>query len=257
MNSEWRSRYDLAIEVARKAGDLAKKYFDEGFEVEWKADQTPVTLADKNAEELIRSHIKQYFPNDGFLGEEFGKEAGGSGFRWIIDPIDGTRAFVRHIPIWGTLLGLEYKDDPIAGVAYAPVLGNLWRGLRGDGAYRDDRKIRASDVESLNKAFLSYSGVNWFKKAGYLQQFIDLCTQTERQRGIGDFYGFMLVAQGSIDIMVDTGVQPYDIAALVPIVEEAGGKFTNWGGDRTIHSPDVLASNAPLHPQVQRILQPK
>lgn len=257
MNSEWRSRYDLAVEVARQAGDLAKKYFDEGFEVEWKADQSPVTVADKQAEELIRTTIKKHFPTDGFLGEEYDDEPSGSGYRWVIDPIDGTRAFVRHIPIWGTLLGLEYKDDPIAGVAYAPSLGNLWRGLRGDGAYRDDRKIRVSDVELLNRAFLSYSGVNWFKKAGYLQQFTDLCTETERQRGIGDFYGFLLVAQGSIDIMVDTGVHAWDVAALVPIVEEAGGTFTNWAGERTIHSPDVVASNGPLHPFVQRILTPR
>ncbi|QEL19389.1 inositol monophosphatase family protein [Limnoglobus roseus] len=256
MNPEWRSRYDLAIEVAREAGDLAKRYYDSGFEVEWKADQSPVTVADKQAEELIRTRITKHFPGDGFLGEEYGDEPSSSGFRWVIDPIDGTRAFVRHIPIWGTLLGLEYRDDAIAGVAYAPSLGNLWRGLRGDGAYCDDRKIHVSDVEVLNRAFLSYSGVNWFKKSGYFEQFVDLCNQTERQRGIGDFYGFMLVAQGSIDVMVDHGVHAWDVAALLPIVEEAGGVFTDWTGQRTIHSVDVVASNKPLHPLVQRILQP-
>lgn len=257
MNSEWRSRYDLAVEVAREAGDLAKKYYDGGFEVEWKADQSPVTVADKQAEEHIRTRIQAHFPGDGFLGEEYGDEPSSSGFRWVIDPIDGTRAFVRHIPIWGTLLGLEYKDDPIAGVTYAPALGNLWRGLRGDGAYCDDRKIRVTDVAALDRAFLSYSGVNWFKKAGYFEQFVSLCNATERQRGIGDFYGFMLVAQGSIDIMVDHGVHAWDVAALLPIVEEAGGVFTDWAGRRTIHSTDVLATNKPLHVPTLRVLQPK
>lgn len=255
MNADWRNRYDLAIDVARKAGDLAKKYFDEGFEIEWKADQSPVTVADKQAEELIRSTIKKHFPGDGFLGEEYADEPSTSGFRWVIDPIDGTRAFVRNIPIWGTLLGLEYQDDPIAGVAYAPALGNLWRALRGDGAYRDDRKILVSDTLALDQAYLSYSGVNWFRTSGHLERFTQLCNATERQRGLGDFYGFTLVAQGSVDVMVDHGVHAWDIAALIPIVEEAGGRFTDWSGKRTIHSPDVVACNIALHSPVLSILQ--
>lgn len=257
MNQDWRSRYELAVEVARQAGNLAKKYFDSGFEVEWKQDQSPVTVADKKAEELIRATIKKHFPHDGFLGEEYDDEPSTSGYRWVIDPIDGTRAFVRHIPIWGTLLGLEYKDDPIAGVAYAPALGNLWRGLRGDGAYRDDRKIRVSDVKQLDQAYMSYSGVSWFKKAGHLDRFIELSNSTERARGLGDFYGFMLVAQGSVDVMVDHGVHAWDVAALVPIVEEAGGTFTDWSGNRTIHSTDVVASNPALHRPLLDILKPR
>jgi histidinol-phosphatase len=257
MNVEWRARYDLAIDVARQAGDLAKKYFDEGFEVEWKQDQSPVTVADKQAEELIRITIKKYYPGDGFLGEEYGDEPSSSGYRWVIDPIDGTRAFVRHIPIWGTLLGLEYHDDAIAGIAYAPALGNLWRGLRGDGAYRDDRRIHVAKTERLDQAFLSYSGVGWFKKSGHFDQFTRLCNATERQRGLGDFYGFTLVAQGSIDIMVDHGVHAWDVAALLPIVEEAGGVFTDWSGKRTIHSVDVMASNPALHGPTLAILQPR
>lgn len=255
MNAEWRTRYELAIEVARQAGDLAKKYFDEGFEVEWKQDMSPVTIADKQAEELIRTSIKKYFPNDGFLGEEYADVASSSGYRWVIDPIDGTRAFVRHIPIWGTLLGLEYQDDPIAGIAYAPALGSLWRGLRGDGAYRDHRKIHVSNIPTLDQAYMSYSGVSWFKQAGHLDRFTKLCNATERQRGLGDFYGFTLVAQGSVDIMVDHGVHAWDVAALIPIVEEAGGIFTDWSGQRTIHSADVVASNPLLHKPVLQYLK--
>jgi histidinol-phosphatase len=257
MNAEWRARYDLAIDVARKAGDLAKKYFDEGFDVEWKQDQSPVTIADKQAEQLIRTAIRNQFPGDGFLGEEYGDEPSTTGFRWVIDPIDGTRAFVRHIPIWGTLLGLEYRDDPIAGIAYAPALGNLWRALRGDGAYVDDRRIHVAKTEKLDQAFLSYSGVSWFKKAGHFDRFTKLCNATERQRGLGDFYGFTLVAQGSIDVMVDHGVHAWDIAALIPIVEEAGGVFTDWNGTRTIHSVDVVACSPALHGPTLNILQPR
>jgi histidinol-phosphatase len=257
MNQDWRARYEVAVDVARQAGNLAKKYFDSGFEVEWKQDQSPVTVADKQAEELIRTQIKKHFPNDGFLGEEYGDEPSASGYRWVIDPIDGTRAFVRHIPIWGTLLGLEYQDDAIAGVAYAPALGNLWRGLRGDGAYRDDRKIHVSTLAQLDQAYMSYSGVSWFRKSGHLDKFIELSNNTERSRGLGDFYGFMLVAQGSVDLMVDHGVHAWDVAALLPIVEEAGGKFTDWAGKRTIHSTDVVASNPALHPALLDILKPR
>ncbi|MBL8866328.1 MAG: histidinol-phosphatase [Planctomycetia bacterium] len=257
MNADWRARYDLAIDVARQAGGLAKKYFDEGFEVEWKQDQSPVTIADKQAEELIRTTIRKHFPGDGFLGEEYGDEPSTTGYRWVIDPIDGTRAFVRHIPIWGTLLGLEYRDDVIAGIAYAPALGNLWRGLRGDGAYVDDRRIHVTKTTKLDQAFLSYSGVSWFKKAGHLDRFTQLCNATERQRGLGDFYGFTLVAQGSIDIMVDHGVHAWDIAAVVPIVEEAGGVFTDWSGQRTIHSTDVIACAPALHAPTLEILRPR
>ena len=256
MNPAWRTRYELAMDAARKAGDLARGFYETTFDVEKKADDSPVTIADKQAEQLIRQMVAQHFPDDGFLGEEYADEVGRSGYRWVIDPIDGTRAFVRHIPIWGTLLGLEYQDDPIAGIAYAPALGNLWRGLRGDGAFRDDRRIRVSDIEQLDRAYLSYSGVGWFKEAGHLDRFTRLCDATERQRGHGDFYGFVLVAQGSVDVMVDHGVHAWDVAALVPIVEEAGGTFTDWSGNRTIHSTDVVACNPALHGPVCRILKP-
>jgi histidinol-phosphatase len=255
MKPDWKARYELAIEAARQAGDLAKKYFDSSFEVEWKQDASPVTIADKQAEELIRTAVKKHFPNDGFLGEEYQAEPGTSGYRWVIDPIDGTRAFVRKIPLWGTLIGLEYQGDVFGGVAYAPGVGNLWRGLRGDGAFVDDKRIQVAKTQQLSQAYLSYSGVNWFKSAGYLNQFLELSNATERSRGLGDFYGFALVAQGSIDIMVDHGVHPWDIAAMIPIVEEAGGEFTSWNGERTIHAVDVMATNKQLAPQVRAILK--
>ena len=150
MNTEWKSRYAAAAEATRKAGDLAKSWYDRGFDVEWKADNSPVTIADKSAEELLRSELKRHFPNDAFLGEEYGDEPGTSGYRWIIDPIDGTRSFVRHIPIWATLVGLEYKGEQIGGLAYmSPSMNLMYRALRGDGAYLDDRRrIRVSDVGS-------------------------------------------------------------------------------------------------------------
>src|SRR6202043_2293206 len=132
-----------------KAGQHALSYFDRGVTVEWKADRSPVTQADREAEQILRDVLLKAFPNDGFLGEEFGDQPGSSGFRWVIDPIDGTKSFIRHVPIWATLIGLEYKGQQIGGVAYVPVFGMTYRALRGDGAFLNERRIRVSNVGSL------------------------------------------------------------------------------------------------------------
>ena len=255
MDAEWRSRYAVAVEAARMAGDLARVYYDSTFDIERKADDSPVTIADKQAEQLIRATVAKHFPKDGFLGEEFGDQAGESGFRWVIDPIDGTRSFVRHIPIWATLVGLEYKGEQIGGVAYIPVFGQLYRALRGDGAFRNDRRIRVSQTAALADALMCYSSLRWFQKAGREQTFLDLVSKTQRQRGFGDFYGFVLVAEGAADVMLEHGVNPWDIAATKAIIEEAGGTFTDWSGTPTIDTPDVLASNGKLHAETLAILK--
>ena len=254
MNPEWRSRYELAIELARRAGDTADGYFHGEYEVIIKDDQSPVTAADRAAEQLIREEVSRLFPSDGFLGEEFGNQPGSSGFRWVIDPIDGTKSFIRGIPLWGTLIGLEYQGEPIAGACYAPGLQQLFHALRGHGAYRDDRRIHVSGVSELSQSLICYSSISWFRQHQREQQFLHLAERTDRQRGYGDFLGFLLVAQGSAEIMVDHGVHPWDVAALLPIIEEAGGRLTDWQGTRTIHRPDVLATNGRLHETVQAIL---
>ena len=254
MNPEWQTRYELAVECAHEAGKLALGYFDNDVKVEWKKDASPVTIADREAEALIRSKLLGAFPGDGFLGEESGDVTSASGFRWIIDPIDGTRSFVRGIPIWATLIGLEYQGEQIGGVAYLPAMSQTYRALRGDGAYRDDRRIRVSDVSKLSDAQMFYSSLAWFIKGGRQQQFLDLSVRTQRQRGFGDFYGFVLVAQGSGELMVEHGVHAWDIAALKVIVEEAGGCFTDWSRGHDINRPDVIASNGKLHDEALRIL---
>jgi histidinol-phosphatase len=254
MNAAWRTRYEAAVEAAQKAGTHALTYFDRPLDVEWKANQSPVTVADREAEERLRAALLGAFPGDGFLGEESGETAGTTGFRWIIDPIDGTRSFVRGIPLWATLVGLEYQGETVAGVTFLPALGQTFRALRGDGAYRDERRIRVSDVTDLAEAQVFYSGINWFIQSGCRDTFLDLVSRTQRQRGFGDFYGFVLVAQGSGEMMVEYGVSAWDVAALKPLVEEAGGIFTDWDGTPTIHRPDVLASNGRLHGETLRLL---
>jgi histidinol-phosphatase len=255
VNSDWRNRYELGVETAQKAGHLAHRYFDGSFTVEWKPDDSPVTVADREAEKLLRQTLLAAFPNDGFLGEEFGDTPGTSGFRWIIDPIDGTRSFVRGIPLWATLVGLEYKDEQIAGIVAAPALGHTYRALRSDGAYRNDRRIHVSDVNDLSQALVFYSSLSWFIKAGHQETFVDMVRRTERTRGFGDFYGFVLVAQGSGELMVEHGVHAWDVAAIKPLIEEAGGRFSDWSGGTSIHRPDVIVSNGRLHDAALAILQ--
>jgi histidinol-phosphatase len=255
VKAEWRVRYETAVKAAVEAGRLALRYFETRPTVEWKEDQSPVTVADREAETLLRTTLLGKFPDDGFLGEEHGEQAGTSGYRWVIDPIDGTRNFVRGIPIWGTLVGLEFQGEQIAGAVYVPTLGNLYRALRGDGAFRDNRRIRVSDVADLGQAIMFYSSVSWFVKAKRQDAFLNLAARTQRQRGFGDFYGFVLVAQGSGELMIEHGVHVWDLVALKPIVEEAGGRFTDWDGKPDVNRPDVIASNGRLHDEALAILR--
>jgi histidinol-phosphatase len=254
MNPDWRSRYEQAIEITRRAGQLAMRYFDTGLEVEWKHDQSPVTIADRETEQLLRTSLAQAFPGDGFLGEEYGDTPGTTGYRWILDPIDGTRSFVRAVPLWAVLVGLEYKGELIAGIVEAPPLGHTYHALRGNGSYRGGRRIHVSDVADLSESQIFYSSLSWFLKAGKEKEFLDLVRRTQRQRGFGDWYGFMLVAQGSGEIMIEHGVHAWDIGAIIPIVEEAGGRFSNWDGKIDLYAPDVMASNGKLHDEVLAIM---
>jgi histidinol-phosphatase len=255
MNPDWRNRYEAAIAAAAKAARLALGYFDIDVAVEWKKDQSPVTVADREAEQLLHDSLLGAFPDDGFLGEEFGDQPGTSGYRWIVDPIDGTRSFVRGIPVWGTLVGLECQGEQVAGVVVAPALGQTWRALKGDGAYRGDRRLRVSDVGELSQATLFYTNLKWFERAGKRDHFLRLSSQTQNQRGYGDFWGHMLVAQGSGELMVEQGVHVWDVAAVKPIVEEAGGRYSDWDGNPDVHRPDVVVSNGRLHEAALRELR--
>jgi histidinol-phosphatase len=256
MNPAWRARYEVARTAVRQAGQLARRYFHAtALSVEQKVDQTPVTVADREAEALLRHVLSDAFPDDGFLGEEYGNQGGSSGYRWIVDPIDGTKSFIRHIPLWATLLGLEYQGELIAGVVYAPEMDRLYHALRGEGAYVNDRPLRVSQVSALDQALLCYSSLRWFLEAGKEDVFLELVRRTERQRGYGDFYGFVLVAEGAADIMIDHGLSPWDVAALIPIITEAGGCISDWHGQNAFTSSAVVATNGCLHSEVLGILQ--
>jgi histidinol-phosphatase len=254
VRDDWRNRYELAVTATAAAAKIASRYFEGSFAVEMKADESPVTIADRETETFLRSKLSAAFPGDGFLGEEHGAEASTTGFRWIIDPIDATRNFIRGIPIWGTLVGLEHQGELVAGVIEAPAIGQRWRGLRGDGAFHNERRVRVSTISDLGKATIFYTALPWFQKADRVDAFMEFTRRSEVQRGFGDFYGHVLVAQGSGELMVEYGVHAWDVAAIKPIVEEAGGRFTNWDGSQNIERPDVVVSNGLLHDEALRIL---
>ena len=253
MNSQWQSRYEVAIEAARAAGQIAHRYFEGSFEVELKGDQSPVTVADRETEQLLREALSAKFPEDGLLGEEHGEQTGTSGFRWIIDPIDGTRNFVKGIPLWGVMVGLEYKDEQIAGVIDFPTMKKTYHAVRGGGAYRNDDRIRVSQTSEISESLVFFSGLHFFAQAGQEAKFMELVRKTSRQRGYGDCYGFALVAEGAGEVMIEHGVNSWDVAASKPIIEEAGGTFTNWDGGSSIHKPDVVVTNGIIHQDVLSI----
>ena len=254
MNAEHRQRYEQGLEITRQAGQIALGYFDKPLEVLTKGDESPVTVADRATESFLREQLGRLFPGDGFLGEEYGDTPSSTGYRWIMDPIDGTRSFVRGIPLWGTMVGLEYRGELVAGIIDCACQNSTWHALQGHGAYRNNTRIHVSDCAEMSKANVFYSGLNWFVKAGREHQFLEIVRRTERQRGYGDWYGFMLVAQGSGDAMIEYGVHAWDVAAVVPIVHEAGGVFSCWDGSLSIERPDVIASNKPLHREFLDIL---
>jgi histidinol-phosphatase len=240
--------------AAIRAGALVWDYFTKGVSTEFKDDRTPVTIADKNAEELIRTLITKNHPGDGFLGEEHGEEPSRTGFRWIIDPIDATANFVRGIPLFGVLIGLELEGDLVAGCVQHPCFNKLYHAVKGQGAFCNDRAIKVSDVTNYEEGQLFYSSLRFADKAGVTSPFLDLEKRFSRTRGFGDYFGFLLIAEGCGEIMVDPMVSPWDVAALKPIIEEAGGVFTDWTGKPTIYGQGAVAANPTFHREFMKIV---
>jgi histidinol-phosphatase len=228
-----------------------------------KPDRTPVTDADRAVEQAIRDRLAAERPDDGILGEEFGAAAGtgpGSHRQWIIDPIDGTANFLRGVPIWGTLIALAIDDVPVVGVVSAPALSQRWWAARGLGAHSvvrggEPRTLRVSGVSQLSDAVLSYNSLPGWDDAGRLEPIIDLTRAVWRARAIGDMWSYMLVAEGAIDIAGEFDLQPYDMAALQPIVEEAGGRFSSVDGEAGPWHGSALATNGLLHEEVLQRLR--
>ena len=243
----------LALALADRADELSLASFrSSDLVVDTKPDLTPVTEADRGVERELRSLIAAQRPDDGILGEEYGI-TGGTERRWILDPIDGTKNYVRGVPVWATLIALLVDDDVVLGVVSAPALGRRWWAARGEGAFATDptsadaRRLRVSAVATLADASFSYSdSVGWAER-GAAAGFEALLTQTWRQRAYGDFWSHMMVAEGVVDVAAEPSLESYDMAALIPIVEEAGGRLTAYDGGSALGGGCALSSNGLLH----------
>ena len=260
----------LALELADLADAVSLARFRAvDLDVQTKPDRTPVTEADLAVERAIRDRLADARPTDGILGEEFGTE-GESTRQWIIDPIDGTANFLRGVPVWGTLIALAVDGVPVVGVASSPAMGRRWWAARGMGAWTtasgDElgasaaqsasagvpgaRRLQVSGVEALADASLSFQSLAQWRDAGYLDRLLGLAEQVWRDRAYGDLWSYTLLAEGLIDITGEFDVKPYDLAALVPIVEEAGGRFTSIRGEAGPWHGSALATNGRLHDAV-------
>jgi histidinol-phosphatase len=244
----------LAMILADDADSLTESRFRaQDLHVTAKPDLTPVSDADITVEETIRRTLARARPRDAMLGEE-GGVTGSSNRRWIVDPIDGTKNFVRGVPVWATLIALEFDGQVVAGVVSAPQLGRRWWASEGGGAWTGRSLVKAtacrvSDVSRLDDASLSYSSLSNWEEKGRLQDFLDLSRRCWRTRAYGDFWSYMLVAEGAVDLAAEPELELYDMAALDIIVREAGGTFTSLDGTPGPHGGNALASNGRLHEQ--------
>ncbi|HYR28981.1 MAG TPA: histidinol-phosphatase [Thermoanaerobaculia bacterium] len=249
----------LALELAEAADEITMKHFrTASLEVRTKSDKTPVSEADEAVERMIRERLARERPDDGIVGEEYG--ASGSaltagGRRWIIDPIDATKNYVRGVPVFATLIALEDNGTIAAGVVSAPALGRCWSASRGSGAFCNGLAIRASNVATLEYASIGYDSVTDFDRTGNAEQFLALVRHCGRARGLGDFWIHMLVAEGAVDIAVEPTVAPWDVAAVQVIVEEAGGRFTDLAGNARHDGGSALSTNGALHETVLEMLR--
>lgn len=245
----------FAIQAAEQAGRITLKYFQNNVQVEIKPDNSPVTIADRQAEESIRSEIEKRFPNDGIIGEEFGEKTGTSGFRWLLDPIDGTKSFVRGVPLYGTMIGLEKDGQAVLGVIRYPPVNQTLAALQGAGCAMNGIPCSVSKTSDLSKALITMSSCGDVIRDWGEETFIQLVKETGLHRTWGDCYGYMMVATGQADICFDTKMNIWDIAALIPIIQEAGGIITNREGESSIQIRSAIAANAILHPKMLEIVR--
>ncbi|RYZ39827.1 MAG: histidinol-phosphatase [Myxococcaceae bacterium] len=254
MSVDSRDLMEAAADVARKAGDVALGFFRGGIAVDTKSDGTPVTVADRTAEWTARQWLEERFPDDGILGEEFGETRPGAKRRWILDPIDGTKTFIRGVPLWGTLVAVAEGERILAGAAYFPAVNEMLVASPGLGCFWNDTAARVSSQAELSQAVALITDERFLQNPTKGAGWRELSRQASLSRTWGDCYGYLLVATGRAEVMVDEALSPWDAAALQPIIEEAGGVFTDWKGQRTAFGGDGIATNAVLASRVREVL---
>jgi len=258
---ELENRLNFAVGMAHAAGENTLKYFQKSnFEVEIKSDETPVTIADKGTEKLMRDMIQIQFPDDEILGEEMESKPGTSGYGWIMDPIDGTKAFIHGVPLYGVLIGVTFHGEAVAGVIRMPALNECVYAAKGCGAWyqkNDEEPIpaRVSKADSLAESLVLTTEEKTFYQTGRYENWKRLMSSARLARNWGDCYGYLLVATGRAEVMVDPEMSVWDTAALMPIILEAGGVFTDWENEPSFKSGDAIATNGLVHQEVMRAVR--
>ncbi|MDX2146680.1 MAG: inositol monophosphatase family protein [Planctomycetota bacterium] len=260
-------RLALARQLADASGELVMRYFrGTSLQEVTKGDGSPVTIADREAELLMRREIERVFPDDAVIGEEHGERPGTSGYRWILDPVDGTTSFVHGVPLFGTLIGVEFGGKSVVGVLNCPAVGERVYAATGQGAWYEQRQGRAvvadraparvSATDTLARATWSTTSLDYWVKMDVGPLYPKLQARTHTTRGWSDCYAFLLVATGRIDAAVEPAVKIWDVAAIQPIVEEAGGRYSDWQGVASLRTGHCVVSNAALHQELVEFLSP-
>jgi histidinol-phosphatase len=247
---------DIAKEAATKAGNLAYSYFKKPIKVSYKADGSPVTPADIAAERVFREIIAKKFPDHGIIGEEFGSSKPNAKYQWAIDPIDGTKDYIRGVPFWATLVAVLEDKKPIIGVAYFPIHNELFAAEKNKGTFLNGKKVKVSNVKKLDKAYLSHDSVSHFARINKANNLIEITKIAQTKRGFSTF-GLSLLLKGNIDIKLDPHGAIHDFAAPSILTEEAGGKFSDFSGKKSLTSDNALYTNGYLHDEVLRLLNTK
>lgn len=237
-------------ELVVRAGDAAMRHFVRGVIPDKKPDRSPVTAADREVEQTIRDYVFSRYPHAEFFGEETGTHGNNPELRFVVDPIDGTRAFVRGLPTWSVLLGIEAAGDPVVGIAYMPASGDFFSAVQGRGATHNGQSLQVSKVADLADATVTHGCLQQFTESGLEAALVRLAEATDSARGFPDFDGYRQVLLGRSDAMVDPGVKPYDICAAAVLIREAGGRLTSIDGEETIYGGGAIASNGLVHDQL-------
>lgn len=237
----------LALHMADEAAKVIRRHFRTGLQVETKRDNSPVTMADRGAEEVIRDLMRKHTPDYGIIGEEFGNQTGSSEREWVIDPIDGTKAFIHGVPLFGTMLALLEKGKAVLGVIQLPALGHILHATAGGGAWVDGQPAHVSQVATLEESLILDGSSTTMERLGHGPTWAELRRRAKLHRGWGDCYGHFLVATGGAELMADPIVEIWDIASLQVILPEAGGRFTSFAGHDSITERTAISSNGRFH----------
>ncbi|HKP96669.1 MAG TPA: inositol monophosphatase family protein [Fibrobacteria bacterium] len=246
----YREETELALRMAGEARKIILSYFQTGLQVETKGDNSPVTIADRKSEEALRALMEKHTPGYGIIGEEFGTQAGKADREWVVDPIDGTKAFIHGVPLFGTLIALLESGKPVVGVIALPALGHVMHASLGAGCHLDGRPCRVSAMERLEDSLLLDGSASTMERLGHGPAWAALRARAKLHRGWGDCYGHFLVAAGRAEAMVDPIVSVWDVAPMAIILPEAGGRFTAFSGNESITENSGISTNGLIHGEI-------